>query len=67
MKLRVAFGSVPEVGTELRTERGRRYQVIGVKGKTLTCLVLPPDAEVQGIVWLWQWAPRAKSKRPVLR
>lgn len=58
VKLRVAFGDVPEVGDELRMRTGRRYQVIGVRGRGLTCLVLPPDAEVQGRVIEWQWAKR---------
>jgi hypothetical protein len=60
LRLRVAWGDVPEVGDELRMRTGRRYQVIGVNGRALRVLVLPPDAEVQGRVIPWQWASRKK-------
>jgi hypothetical protein len=62
VKLRVAFGDIPDAGVELRMATGRRYQVIGVRGRSLTCLVLPPEAETQGDVWSWQWTPRKKKK-----
>jgi len=61
VKLRVCWGDVPEVGDELRFKTGRRYQVIGVKGRGLQCLVLPPDAPVQGRVLEWEWASRRRS------
>jgi hypothetical protein len=60
VKLRVASGDVPEFSDELHMASGRRYQVIGVRGKTLTCLVLPPDAPIGGRVIAWQWAPRRR-------
>ncbi|CAN7327028.1 hypothetical protein LJR084_001898 [Variovorax sp. LjRoot84] len=64
VKLRVAFGDVPEFGDELRIEStGRRYQVIGVRGRTLTCLVLPREAEVTGRVLPWQWCSRRRRAR----
>lgn len=64
VKLRVSFGEIPEFGDELCVvSTGRRYQVIGVRGKTLTCLVLPADAPVQGRVIDWMWSPRKRSKR----
>lgn len=57
VKLRVLWGEVPEFGDELVTQRGRRYQVIGVKGKTLTCLVIPasdpPNADGRTLSWFW--------------
>ena len=64
MKLRVEHGDVPEIGVELVTDSGRRYQVIGVRGKTLTCLVLPPEAPVEGQVLRWQWTARNKRREP---
>lgn len=61
VKLRCCWGDVPEVGDELRFNTGRRYQVIGVKGRGLQCLVLPADAPVQGRVLAWQWASRRQK------
>lgn len=64
VKLRCCWGDVPDVGDELHFKTGRRYQVIGVKGRALQCLVLPADAPVQGRVLAWQWASRgAKGGR----
>jgi hypothetical protein len=62
VKLRVAYGEVPPFGAVLVMSTGRRYQVVGVRGKTLQCLVLPPDAEVEPgtPIWEWRWA----KKRP---
>jgi hypothetical protein len=63
VKLRVVYGQVPEFSDELRvTSTGRRYQVIGVRGRALTCLVLPADAPTEPgtRVWDWQWAGRKK-------
>ena len=61
VKLRCNTGELPEPGTELVTPTGRRYQVIGARGRTLRCIVLPPDAPVQGRVLDWQWAGRRRS------
>jgi hypothetical protein len=58
VKLRCCWGDVPEPGDELRFNTGRRYQVIGVRGRALQCLVLPPEAAVQGRVIEWRWAGR---------
>lgn len=63
VKLRVTHGEVPPVGAELRMATGRRYQVIDVRGRGLSCIVLPPQAEVQGEVWEWRWTPRAGKVR----
>lgn len=63
VKLRVAFGEIPDGGDELFIEAtGRRYQVLRVAGKTLHCLVLPPDAPVdpEAKVWSWRWVGRKK-------
>ncbi len=60
VKLRCMWGDVPEPGDELRFRTGRRYQVIGVRGRALQCLVLPVDAPVQGRVLAWQWATRRR-------
>ncbi len=64
VKLRVAFGDVPEFSDELViSSTGRRYQVIGVRGKQLRCLVLPPDAPTEPgtRVWAWQWVGRRRT------
>lgn len=62
VKLRYLFweGDAPTGGDELRTSTGRRYQILSVEGRTLDCLVLPKDAEVQGRVFIWQWGKRPK-------
>lgn len=68
---RVAWGEVPNVGDGLQFRSGRRYLVTAVKGRRLTCLVLPPGtpglAELEGVYlpaggrWLsWEWAPRKR-------
>lgn len=67
VELRVSHGEVPPVGAELRMTTGRRYQVIEVRGRTLSCIVLPPEAEIQGEVWSWQWTPRPRKKHPPTR
>lgn len=53
----------PEGGDELRTARGRRYQILEVlrRGERITalkCLVLPLDAAEQGRLFLWTWGAR---------
>lgn len=63
VKLRVSHGPIPDVGVELRMTSGRRYQVIGVRGKALTVIVLPPEAAVQGDVWSWEWTKRKRKQR----
>ncbi|MCY1167112.1 hypothetical protein D9M73_70690 [compost metagenome] len=66
-KLRVAFGDVPQPGTELRTPTGRRYMVLKVGGKaTLHCYVMGADDPPGLAVWTWTWSPRKKKAR-VLR
>lgn len=63
VQLRVTHGEVPPVGAELRMSSGRRYQVIDVRGRGLSVIVLPPEAETQGEVWDWRWTPRARKAR----
>jgi hypothetical protein len=48
----------PEPGDEMRTRTGRRYQILKITPKSVTCLVLPKDAVVQGKVWRWEWNSR---------
>ena len=50
----------PEPGDEMRTRTGRRYQILKITPKTVSCLVLPKDAEVQGKVWIWEWNRRRR-------
>ncbi len=64
VKLRVVTGDMPEIGYELHTPSGRRYQVINIRGKTLHCLVIPPDAPIGGLVWQWSWTARNKRVEP---
>jgi len=52
---------MPEPGTELVTPSGRRYQVIGSRGKTIRCIVLPPGAAPGEPVG--QWTLDASNKR----
>lgn len=67
VKLCVAFGPVPDPGTELRMASGRRYLVLKVGGRaTLHCLVLPAGEPPSEIVWEWRWAPH-KSKKKAFR
>ncbi len=64
VKLRVAFGAVPEPMTVLRMATGRRYQVLKTAGKTLHCIVLPADHKTGSApVWEWRWAPRKRKAR----
>lgn len=62
VKLRCVDDVMPPVGAELRIwNTGRRYQVIGVRGRTLRCLVLPSDAAPGNPVLSWQWCSRRRS------
>ena len=65
VKLRVSFGDIPPFGAVLQMRTGRRYQVIGVNGRALRALVLPPEATVEDgtLVWDWQWAKRDRKRR----
>lgn len=60
VKLRVTWhGPEPcEVGDELVTKTGRRYQVLEMKGKQFQCMVLPKDASVQSRQWMFTWNSR---------
>jgi len=44
-----------EVGDELVTRTGRRYQVLRIKGKRFDCIVLPRDAGVESRQWTLTW------------
>lgn len=66
VKLRITSwtGTPADVGDELRTRAGSRYQIIEIRGMTHHCLTLPADAELQGEGWFWlDWHPRAKKTR----
>lgn len=65
VKLRVCWGDVPEPGDELLFTSGRRYQVLGVRGRTMTCIVLPNDAppNTDGRTLCWRWASRKRKAR----
>jgi hypothetical protein len=51
-----------ELGDELITRTGRRYLVLGIKGKQFSCMVLPPDAKVESSQWLLTWNSRSKKE-----
>ena len=63
VKLRVAWGDVPEPGDVLALRTGRRYQVLKVRGRALHCIVLPPDHRLKRgtRVVPWRWAPRRRK------
>ncbi|MBX3610376.1 MAG: hypothetical protein KF871_10830 [Hydrogenophaga sp.] len=65
VKLRVCWGEVPAPGDELVFASGRRYQVLGVKGRTLRCLVIPKSEppNQDGRTLCWRWAPRKRKAR----
>lgn len=60
VKLQVTWhGTQPcQVGDELVTGTGRRYQVLDMKGKRFVCMVLPRDASVQSTQWTLTWNSR---------
>lgn len=61
VKLRVSFGEVPEFSDILVMSTGRRYQVVGVRGRALDCIVLPPEApDGNARIWWWQWSKRKR-------
>jgi hypothetical protein len=64
VKLRCTTGALPEPGTELVTFSGRRYQVLRIRGKTLHCIVLPPDAALGDPIWRWTWDAVNKRREP---
>lgn len=64
VKLRAETGDMPTPGTELVTPSGRRYQVTGSRGKTLTCIVLAAGAPAGDPVWQWTWTARDKRVEP---
>ncbi len=64
VKLRCTNGATPEPGTELVTFSGRRYQVLSTRGKTLHCIVLPPEAAPGDPVVSWVWDAVNKRREP---
>ncbi len=62
--LRVTWGDHDpcEVGDELVTRTGRRYQIMAIKGKRHDCMVLPLEADVQSKQWTLTWNKRNKRK-----
>lgn len=66
VKCRVSWGDMPEPGDVLQFNSGRRLQVLKIGGtKTLHCLVLPVDHEVEPgtRVLPWCWAPRKRKAK----
>lgn len=48
----------PRSGDALRTRTGRMYLIRAVRGRSLACVVVPPDAVVRGRVFEWKWGKR---------
>lgn len=64
VKLRVAWGDVPEPGDVLLFASGRRLMVHRIGGaKTLHCIVLGPGDEAPGRTLDWMWSPRKRRAR----
>lgn len=66
VKLSVTWrGTTPcEVGDELVTGTGRRYQVLEMNGKRFNCMVLPSDANVQSKQWTLTWNSKRVARPP---
>lgn len=65
VKLRLAWGDPPPVPAVLVFASGRRYQVLGIRGKTISTIVLPPGDEGTGPLVTWRWAPKKGKARPL--
>jgi hypothetical protein len=64
LKLRLAWGDAPPVPSTLVLPSGRKYLVLGVNGKTLSCLVCSPnDTEDVLPLLAWTWATRKRKAR----
>jgi len=53
-------GEPAEIGDELVTSTGRRYEVMNVRGQRHDCIVLPPHAVVTGTQHNMCWNKRRK-------
>lgn len=72
-KLHVSFGEVPDALTFIvlpesrRANSGQVWQVMKVRGRTLHCMVMPPDHDygnepADSTYVLWQWNTRKRSR-----
>jgi hypothetical protein len=69
LRLNSCAGPMPRRGDALRTPTGRTYKVIAVKGMTLVCRVVQPDAKIRGTEYWFRWAPRrsrTRGRAPIL-
>lgn len=53
----------PESGDHLVTKKGRRYLILNVRGKALTCQVVAPTERTEGAEFLWAWSSRDRSAK----
>ena len=60
----MAEGDIPPFGAVLVLATGRRYQIVGGKGRSLQALVLPPDAPIEPGTEIWSWAWSKRQSRP---
>lgn len=63
VKLRLAWGDAPPVPATLVLPSGRTYTVLGVRGKTITCIVNSPSDTLIEPLLSWTWAPRKRKAR----
>lgn len=62
VKLRLAWGDAPPVPSTLILPSGRTYTVLGVKGKTIHCIVNSPDEDqLEEPLLQWTWATRKRK------
>jgi hypothetical protein len=61
VKLRLAWGDPPPVPATLVMPTGRSYTVLGVHGKTITCIVNGADDTLIEPWRAWTWASRQRK------
>lgn len=55
------IGPPPQEGDGLITRTGRKYLILGIRGKRLRCLILPPEETIEGRWFQWTWSPRRRA------
>jgi len=56
----------PVPGDALVTRTGRKYLIMDVNAKKLSCMVVSKDEQIYGTTFEWHWAPRSKVRRTTL-
>lgn len=55
-------GPKPKAGDGLKTNTGRTYEILKVRGRQLDCLVVPSDSRIEGTTFRWLWISPKKRK-----